>query len=272
MFAKNIITKLSGVGEANGLVPPVSSGKKSLRFNGSTQYIQGADAWTTGDAEHSIVAWIKLEGNPPWITIFDGREGGNDGLRFYLYYQKLVHKVNAGTSSSTALVPTHEWIFVAGRRGDFTDEEGINACFINGQKQTHVDNVDRGNLDITSGDYRIGANISASSKFVGLMSDIVLYDKGLSDAEMLTIYNQGNPYDYLNGVQSASVKHWWKFGDGEENGTGTTIYDAANGFDGATQNMDDSNYSEDNYGASSALGGGPRGGAVTDAQQSEESE
>ena len=72
------------------------------------------------------------------------------------------------------------------------------------------------------------------------------YDTGLSSSQIQTIYDGGDSYRYNTGVANANLQGWWRMGDGVENGTGSTIYDASsNSNDGTMTNMEAADFKED---------------------------
>tara|TARA_R100001015_G_C4618052_1_gene174467 strand:+ start:27 stop:800 length:774 start_codon:yes stop_codon:yes gene_type:complete len=93
--------------------------------------------------------------------------------------------------------------------------------------------------DITDGSeaFYIG-NDGNSRDYVGYISDVAFYnDIAFTAGQVTTIYNNGLPYNHKDGIQSSKLKGWWRMGDGVENGTGSTIYDASgNNNDGTVEN------------------------------------
>jgi len=93
--------------------------------------------------------------------------------------------------------------------------------------------------DVTddSEEFYIG-NDSSSRDYEGYISDVAFYNDIAFTAEQVsTIYNNGLPYNHKDGIQSSKLKGWWRMGDGVENGTGSTIYDASgNGNNGTVEN------------------------------------
>ena len=93
--------------------------------------------------------------------------------------------------------------------------------------------------DITDGSdvFYIG-NDANSRDFEGYISDVAFYnDIAFTAGQVTTIYNNGLPYNHKDGIQSSKLKGWWRMGDGVENGTGSTIYDASgNSNDGTVEN------------------------------------
>ena len=55
----------------------------------------------------------------------------------------------------------------------------------------------------------------------GHLDEMAFFNSALSSSDVTSIYNSGAP----NDITSLSPSHWWRFGDGTEAGSGTTIYD-----------------------------------------------
>ena len=102
-------------------------------------------------------------------------------------------------------------------------------------------------LEGTDAKFSIGRveGLSQVSK-AGNISDVAVYSKELSASEVSTIYNNRNGYNHSTGVASANLTGWWRMGDGVENATGTTIYDASvNSNNAILTNMDGSEFQQD---------------------------
>ena len=59
----------------------------------------------------------------------------------------------------------------------------------------------------------------------GHISEVAVYDIGLSASQIKTLYNGREPYNHREGILSSNLKGWYRFGDGTEGGSGNTIYD-----------------------------------------------
>jgi hypothetical protein len=69
----------------------------------------------------------------------------------------------------------------------------------------------------------------SNSYFDGLIDDVAVWDSDRS-SDISSIYNSGTPGD-LSSL-STTPNHWWRMGDGSENGSGTTVYDMAGSVNG----------------------------------------
>ena len=86
-----------------------------------------------------------------------------------------------------------------------------------------------------------------SDKFhEGKIADFAFYSSCLGDDDIKKLYNNGQPYNHAEGSFRGDLVGWWRMGDGQEQGKGTTIYDmSSNGYDATLTNMDNSNYTND---------------------------
>lgn len=57
----------------------------------------------------------------------------------------------------------------------------------------------------------------------GHLDEMAFFNSALSSSDVTSIYNSGAPAD----LTDLSPSHWWRFGDGTEAGSGTTVYDMA---------------------------------------------
>ncbi len=154
------------------------------------------------DPEHiptegmSVVAWINVEaitdmaifnaraGDGTWLVHPEARGDGN-----YRWLNrghnpgKTLFDIRAGTNKAK------EWVHYA---GTFSREEGMAYLYINGKKVGE----EKARLpDPIAGDWgqgaRVGYNIDDKRPFNGLMDDLNVWKRGLTEEEVLTIMNEG---------------------------------------------------------------------------------
>lgn len=71
--------------------------------------------------------------------------------------------------------------------------------------------------------------------YEGMLDEISIYTKALSEAEAQWIYNSGEPRDLLGTGAPSNLKAWWRMGD---NDSLTVIRDELNIYNGTLNNMD----------------------------------
>lgn len=144
----------------------------------------------------SIVAWINVEAitdmalfnarakDGTWVVHPEARGDGN-----YRWLNrghnpgKTLFDIKAGTNKAK------EWVHYA---GTFSREEGMAYLYINGKKVGE----EKARLpDPIAGDWgqgaRVGFNIDNKRPFNGLMDDLNIWKRGLTEEEVNTIMNEG---------------------------------------------------------------------------------
>ena len=83
----------------------------------------------------------------------------------------------------------------------------------------------------------------ADQFFDGEIAEFAVYDRYIISGDLWTFYEDGNMHNHLTGPYKDNLVCWWRMGDGDENGTGTTIYDmSGNGNHATMVGMDSSNF------------------------------
>ena len=106
-----------------------------------------------------------------------------------------------------------------------TDGSGSGACYRDGialafHASSSYHTIGTALIDID----RIGFPNPAVD---GKLNDLAIYNAELTQAQAISLYNGREPYNHKEGPMSKNLIHWWRFGDGTENGSGTTMYDMA---------------------------------------------
>jgi hypothetical protein len=179
-------------------LPAWAPGKygKALSFDGSTSYIPISR--TVAD-DFTLSAWIKTTQNAAgcggqWYCgqgIIDGEVGGVvSDFGMSVYNGKLAFGVGASdiTVFSNANVNTGQWVLVTATRVKST---GAMKIYVNGV----LDNTGTGGLQSLNAPTTLyigaDANINPSASFLnGLIDDVRIYNRALSDTEVLGLYRQ----------------------------------------------------------------------------------
>ena len=141
-------------------------------------------------------------------------------------------RISAVTGDSA--ISLNVWNHIVGTIDNSND---VLKLYINGSLAVTNSSFTTADIADGSNSFYIG-NDDNSRDFEGYISDVAFF-KGLvlSGAQVTTIYHGGVSYRHDTGVGNANLNGWWRMGDGKENGTGSTIYDASgNGNDGTVQN------------------------------------
>ena len=194
----------------------------SLSFDGTDDYVQLALPFSY--VSHSVAAWVNATDATGNRTIFDGRDGNNDGI---FIYAPTNDKINYKISSGATLVQggtktTGSWQHIVCTYDGSTQKMYINGSLSSSQS------VSAGVSTTTAG--RIGGKAFASGGFwQGLIDEVALWSDDLSAAEVTAVYNSGTDFTLNNNfddyVSSADLKGYWNFNEGQ----GTTTIDTAGG-------------------------------------------
>ena len=60
----------------------------------------------------------------------------------------------------------------------------------------------------------------------GVLDEFSIWDKYLTDAECIELYNSGTPTDLTASSMTGNLQHWWRMGDPTGPATYPTIVDA----------------------------------------------
>ena len=126
----------------------------------------------------TVCAWIRPKGKPKGEPVVAGEGPPNWGMthykgRVYLY-------VNGGGSYCYAPVPYHQWTHVAGRF------DGTHLkLYVNGEVRS-ARNLPTAMPVQSSGTFRIGGGNKGTDFFDGVIDDVRVYNRVLSEKELLT--------------------------------------------------------------------------------------
>jgi concanavalin A-like lectin/glucanase superfamily protein/F5/8 type C domain-containing protein len=151
-------------------------------------------------AEVSLLAWVKATTNPNWGRVIDKSQWQTSGFDLVLTQNVGLARLEffvADTTSiadSTTVVMDGEWHFVTGTFGDKTLR-----VYVDGVLEGEATSV--GEVDINPNDLPVMIAGETSStggqQFLGTIDEAAMYDRQLSDAEVLTIFQNGMPMGEL---------------------------------------------------------------------------
>jgi hypothetical protein len=197
---------------------------QAAKFDGLGDYIDIANSVALNPAQLTISAWIQvanlsmLSGDPTSVNhhIVFNKENQYELAMFGSAYSP--DKISAG-EISFALNPYYpSWFWIP--TGNFPelqqfkhvvltfDQNSVAKLYVNGQKVK--ENPYPSALKPTSGCLRIGARgcpSTANAFFNGLIDELRIYNRAITDAEITQLYNEANPEpvvcapaNYTNGV------------------------------------------------------------------------
>jgi hypothetical protein len=189
--------------------------KYGLQFNGSTQYVQVAHPGTVDiHSALTITAWVKPGANTTQHLVQKGiSTGGTPTLGGYELSlssvsatpaQKVFFRLNYGPGGSNTYridtnttYPVGTWIFVAGTY-DPDDPSNIMHIYFNGVQDD--DNVTPGPDSILAmdTDLNLARDPGGGYGFQGVMDEVKIFNRALSAAEILTLYQDTTAVNLVN--------------------------------------------------------------------------
>ncbi|HEX08424.1 MAG TPA: LamG domain-containing protein, partial [Thermoplasmatales archaeon] len=202
--------------------PPISSigignpkNGYSLYFDGSNDYVDcGNDSSLDLTDNFTIEAWIN-----PYSFSFDAgivskyQELGHKGYVLRLANAEPYNRINFRGVLGSTLLQAKKWYHVVA-----VVKNGIAYLYLNG---TLDGSGSFGDIVVNEDILTIGVDYLQSPRyFHGLIDDVRIYNKPLTQAEILS--------NYLGNVVTDGLVSWWKFNEG----TGNTAYDSADNNNG----------------------------------------
>jgi hypothetical protein len=195
---------------------------------GSSGYLGTLSAWFKPDsaisASSTVMNIIGFTGIAPYATggiSFGPIAGAVTNELITIYTGDWIYAY----SSASDTIST-EWHHVAVRWSGSDYEiylDGVNVKNDDGQYASSS----KAKIPISA--FNIGRRNSGDKYFAGLIDEVALWSTPLSAADVVAIYNSGNPTD----LSSYSPAGWWRMGD-NDGGSGTTITDQGSGENDGT--------------------------------------
>jgi hypothetical protein len=167
----------------------------ALSFN-DTGYVETGYAGVTGTASRTCCAWIKtIEANRvfvSWGLNTAGRKwrmrlDATGGLRM---------EVNGGYHYGQVFLADDEWHHTAiVLEDDGTPDVSETLLYVDGHPETTRDVLGEPIDTDPTGEFRIGKSTYDTAGFIGLIDDVRVYDRALSDAEILSVAGGTTPID-----------------------------------------------------------------------------
>ena len=189
----------------------------SVSFDGTDEFIelgsQDGDLRLSG-SNGAIIAWIKptLTGDD-FQRIVDKSSSGNANSGYALLFEKngrIKGDIDVATRviTTTGVLVADKWQQIT-----WTWDGTTHFIYVNGKLIASSTDSTQPPSDTTN--MRIGTwNHSTGREYQGSMSEIAIYNKGLSASEVKTIYNGREAYNHKEGVCSNNLLAWYRMGDG----------------------------------------------------------
>ncbi len=226
----------------------------SFTFDGTDDYIDCGDndnlsfGNTSSDFPFTFSMWVKVDDLTTSHTLikkFDYNSGnseyniyiGSDGAIYNNIYSNGVGLNRRGRKTSTGLISINTWYHIV---WTYDGQGGTNASngikiYLDGVRVDNANNQKNSYVAMRNSNllFKIGELIN------GNMDEVAVFNSELSQSDVTTIYNGGEP----NDISSLSPLSWWRCGD-EANFSGgvwTLVDQGSGGNDGTSNNMDENN-------------------------------
>ncbi|HPC93564.1 MAG TPA: discoidin domain-containing protein [Sedimentisphaerales bacterium] len=182
----------------------------ALLFDGKDDYVSVGSVGITGAVDRTVMAWVKagITAIPDKTSIFGFVPDGNvEGTYFDVEVDDKGNYVAHICGYQWIIGPVDtEWRHLAG-----TYEAGTGRWFLDGR---HIDSAegDIGTID----QVRIGARLSSGRYFPGLVDDVRIYNRALTEAEIQSVMagtdlgqaTEPSPADGARDVPRDAVLSW----------------------------------------------------------------
>ena len=188
----------------------------SGEFNGTSDYVQLPAPFS--HTNHTIAAWVYAEDDSLTITIFDARDGNDDGFRIVQLNDVLYYNMAAG--DLTASVSENNWYFAVGTYDGTTQKLYVDGSLISSQAISTTIS--------TTTDARIGArsHTSPESYWEGNLANVAIWNRALTSDEINTA--MWASYGQLPTSIKVGLQAWYAL----DNITGTDVPDSTGNYNG----------------------------------------
>ena len=223
----------------------------SLAFDGTNDFIQLPSTFdSVHDANFSYLFWAKRNATDAIHNILGDTASGSNYIRFSTTGLLSIEANSAGDQADGTLVSNdtnwhHYAVVISGGNGTCQMyQDGVALSMTNPD------------LDADLKYRRIGGQGSAgtTNSFNGNISEVAIYNKGLSASEVKTLYNGREPYNHKEGVCSSNLQAWYRMGDGALDDRNGLIADQTNAT--ISNHLDDTFTSDTGWSGQKTITGG----------------
>jgi hypothetical protein len=193
---------------------------KALSFDGVNDYVEVPYSASLNPSEFSISVWARVDGGQgTWRSVITSRDSGP--FRGYMIYAGADNKWQFWIGVSTSWLSLYgpdvilgQWIHIVA-----TYSGGIMRLYVNGS----LYNTTSGTLALnTIRPLRIGAGQTEGAPaffFNGLIDEVRIYNRALSDAEIQALYQAKARLDYgdirFTDSDGSTLLNYWQEADGK---------------------------------------------------------
>ena len=203
---------------------------QALNFDGVSNYVDAGTGATLNLTNVTVTAWIKTNtsGAGVFQYIADKSSGGNSTTQYELRLSNLNIELVIGNGSSRvsafkAGLSKNTWYFVTG-----TFDGSNLIAYINAVSGTPT--AFSGTQGATSASVQIGARSGTQGLFGGIIDEVRVYNRALSQSEIQQLYNAGAARMKINSKSSApggnsGLVGNWTFNGADIDWGSNTAYD-----------------------------------------------
>jgi len=192
----------------------------SAEFNGSSDYVQLPDPFS--HTNHTIAAWVYVEGNDDSKYFFDARDADDDGIRLISRNDESI-RYSVNTTDVDALATyKDDWFFVVGTYDGTTAKLYIDGSLASSSATSQTIST---TTDATIGRQTISF---ADSRYMnGNLANVAIWNRALSSDEINSV--MWKPVQALTATESNGLQAWYSLDDID----GTSVPDSSgNGNNG----------------------------------------
>ena len=171
----------------------------SAEFNGTSDYIQLNDPFSY--TNHTIAAWVYLNDTSGFRTVFENREGGDDGLRVLYYNNEFYYQVNASDIRIDSIA--NKWVYLVG-----TYDSTTQKLYVDGSV---IDSITTSQTIDTPQNALIGATTGPGNYWAGNLANVAIWNRALSSDEINSV--MWKSYEGLTGAESNGLQAWYSLDD-----------------------------------------------------------
>ena len=171
----------------------------SATFNGSSDYIQTNNAFS--NTKHTIAAWVYLTDTSGFRTVFENREGGDDGMRVLYYNNEFYYQINASDIIIDSIA--NQWVYLVGTYDGTTQKLYVDGSVINSTTTSQTIDTPQNGL--------IGVSTGPEDYWEGNLANVAIWNRALSSDEINSV--MWKSYEALSGAESNGLQAWYSLDD-----------------------------------------------------------
>ena len=173
----------------------------SAEFDGASDYIQLDTPFSY--TNHTIAAWVYNKDFT--TTIFDNRDGDNDGIRLIIGGSKtLVYQINSSDAYTSSALNDEQWYFVTGTYDGTTQKLYVDGSLVHSLSTSQT-------ISVSTYDARIGRSTYETNYMDGNLANVAIWNRALSSDEINSV--MWKSYDALEASEKSGLQAWYSLDD-----------------------------------------------------------